>query len=153
MHDVHARRGSCPSRWKLPFNCWTRQSSCGCNGLEIQAGTCAAPCGTPWRDGRSYLLTIISPIVGVHVFLHFLLHFLFNGHFSCGRQLPSERPRHQVRSLAPPGGSGCGLPTTRGPSGTGQRASLFLHHPRGLHPPSLFPNLTVSKSHLRGLPE
>lgn len=33
----------------------------------------------------SSTLTIVRPIVGVHVFFHLLLHFLFDDHFSCGR--------------------------------------------------------------------
>lgn len=73
------------------------------------------PPGPRWRDGRSYTLTIISPIVGVHVFLHFLLHFLFNGHFSCGETAAlTERPHYWVTSLAQPGAAQAGLlPTIR----------------------------------------
>ena len=35
--------------------------------------------------GRAHpSLTVVGPVVRVHVFLHLLLHLLFNGHFSCG---------------------------------------------------------------------
>ena len=55
------------------------------------------------QGGRaSSTLTIISPVVGVHIFLHFLFHFLLYDHLSCGEMTDDDLEPTMVSAVALP---------------------------------------------------
>lgn len=84
----------------------------------------------PYGGRASSTLTIISPVVGVHIFLHFLFHFLLYDHFSCGEITDDDLEPTMVSAMAPPdhGGSGQGLLPTW------EVSAPVLEAPRPPHP-------------------
>ena len=83
------------------------------------------------QGGRaSSTLTIISPVVGVHIFLHFLFHFLLDDYFSCGEMTSDDLEPAMLSAVAlsDHSGSGQGLLTTW------EVSAPVLEAPRPPHP-------------------